>query len=99
MTFLEKLEAMKRVDALIRRKATGSPDELAAKLDISRRCLYDLINQMKALDAPIEYNSQRKSYYYYKACDLKLGFLIGNGLKGGKSFNLNDLYRSANFLH
>jgi len=55
MTFLEKLNAIERLDQLIRLKATGSPDTIANQLGISRRAVFNLINLMKGMNAPIEY--------------------------------------------
>ena len=35
MSFIQTLERLKRIDALIRRKATGTPAQLAERLDVS----------------------------------------------------------------
>ncbi len=43
MTFLEKIQIINRIDSLIRRKSTGNANELANKLGVSRRCVYNLI--------------------------------------------------------
>jgi len=74
MTFLEKLDALKRLDQLIRLNATGTPHKLAIKLDISRRSVFDLINLMKAMNAPIEYCNYSQSYYYKYECELVINF-------------------------
>jgi hypothetical protein len=39
MNYFEKTMELERLNQLIRLKATGSPDELVSKLEISRRCL------------------------------------------------------------
>lgn len=53
------------IDALIRQKATGSPDCLAEHLNISRRALFDTLNFMRVqLDAPIVYSKIRRTYTY-----------------------------------
>lgn len=64
MNFSEKLSTMERLHCLIRRKGTGRPKELARRLNISERCLYHLLNEMKAMGAPIYYNKSRRSYCY-----------------------------------
>lgn len=99
MTFLEKIEIIDRVDGLIRRKATGSAKELASRLGVSRRCVFDILNTMKAMDAKIDYCNKRKSYYYAEPCDLVIGFQPKNEIKGGKSYFLDNIYTSADFLH
>lgn len=74
MTFLEKLNAIERLDQLIRLKATGSPDTIANQLGISRRAVFNLINLMKGMNAPIEYCNYQQSYYYQFECELTVGF-------------------------
>src|SRR5687767_9517739 len=75
MTFLEKIQVIERVDQLISMTATGSPSGLAARLGISKRCVFDLINLMKSMGAPIKYNSLKSSFYYQYPCDLMIGFV------------------------
>jgi len=90
---------IERVDQLIRRKATGSPEALAEKLNVSRRCVYDIINVMKRMDAPILYNASRKSYYYSHKCNLMIGFVDSNKVRGGSSNYLKENIVSAEILH
>ena len=97
MTFLEKLQVIERVDGLIRRKATGTADDLAAKIEVSRRCVYDIINVMKNMGAPIEYCTTRQSYYYEYECELMIGFM--EKVRGGKNKNSELFFDSAIFLH
>ena len=50
---------------LIRQRATGSPAELAKKLGISERMVYNYIEDLKAeFNAPIKYNRTERTYYY-----------------------------------
>lgn len=53
-----------RIDQLIRMKATGRPNELAERLNISESTLYEFINLMKELGAPIKWDPSRCSYIY-----------------------------------
>ncbi len=55
---------LEHLDNLIRLKATGDPKTLARKLDISLRAVYDYINTLKSLGAPISYNRNKGTYYY-----------------------------------
>lgn len=75
MTFLEKLNAIERIDQLIRLKATGSPQDLAHRLSISRRGLFNILNLMKIMGAPIKYCTTQRNYYYEYPCKLSIGFL------------------------
>lgn len=75
MTFLEKLNTMKRLDQLIRLNATGNPSILSNKLGVSRRSVFDLINLMKAMNAPIDYCNYSQSYFYKYECELVVDFM------------------------
>ena len=55
---------LEQLDNLIRLKATGDPKTLARKLNISLRAVYDYINVLKSLGAPINYNRHKGTYYY-----------------------------------
>ena len=62
----EYLEIFERIDDLIRLKSTGSPTELGKLLGFSRASIFEYINDMKELGAPIKYNRSVKSYYYFE---------------------------------
>ncbi len=64
MDLLRKIRQLERLDQLIRLKATGSPKDLARRIDISLRQTFRLINEMKAMGFPIHYCKKRCSYYY-----------------------------------
>ncbi len=66
MKFLENLKLVERIHHLIRRSATGQPSNLARRLGISERTLYRFIEEMRAMDFPIEYCSHWGSYFYTK---------------------------------
>ncbi|MEM9859439.1 MAG: hypothetical protein AAF843_18945 [Bacteroidota bacterium] len=58
---------IERLDQLIRLRATGTPAECASKLGISKRTLYELINELKEdFSFPIEYNRGLQSFVYSK---------------------------------
>jgi hypothetical protein len=62
-------------DELIRRKATGSPEDMAQRFDISVSLVKKIIRCMREiLNAPIAYNRIRQSYIYTKEGALKFGF-------------------------
>ena len=45
MSLIAQLQRLDRLDGLIRRKATGSSDQLAARLGCSRRTVYNLLKR------------------------------------------------------
>jgi len=81
MTFLEKLNTIERLHQLIRLRATGNPKTLADKFGISRRAIFDIINILKQMGAPVEYCIYKQSYCYVQECDFKIGFFGGNVLR------------------
>lgn len=64
MKFLEQIQRLERVHYLIKRKATGTPQELARRLDVSLRTVHEVIRAMKELGGPIYYCQERRSYCY-----------------------------------
>jgi len=99
MTFLEKLETIDRLDQLIRMKATGSPQALSKKLGVTRKTIYNLINLMKAMNAPVEYCISSQSFYYAFDCELMIGFVNKTKIKGGANIKNCKNYSGVNFLH
>jgi biotin operon repressor len=57
-------ERLKFIDSLIRKKATGNPEALAKKLNLSKVATYKLLNELKELGFPIAYSKTEKRYYY-----------------------------------
>ena len=71
---IKHIELIERIDQLIRLQATGTPLELASKLEVSKTKLYRIIRTMKLLNAPIEYNIALQSFVYAKAVGFEFGF-------------------------
>lgn len=61
MQFMEKLEYLKY---LIEKKNTGCAKELATKLGISRRTLFNYLDVIKDQGNNIKYCRYRKTYYF-----------------------------------
>lgn len=64
MKILKNLRLIEYLDYLIRNKATGSPEQLACKLDISERQVYRIIEELKDIGFPIYYCKVSGSYCY-----------------------------------
>lgn len=56
MNVLDFKEKIERLDQLIKRKATGTPEELAQKFNCNERSIYRMISQLKEMGCPIYYN-------------------------------------------
>ena len=70
------------IDQLIRLSATGTPKELANKLDICEASVYNLLFIIKELafeqDADVKFDRCRLLYYYTKPLKLYFGFKLLN---------------------
>lgn len=99
MTFLEKISTIERVDQLIRLKATGAPNDLANRLGVSRRCLFNIIKVMKEMEAPIKFCNSRQSYYYERECKLAFGFIENKKVLGGQNVKRIEINLSAKYTH
>lgn len=64
MNFIKQIERIKRVDTHIKHKTTGDPEEFSNKLEISKRQLFRIIEELKDYGAPIEYDRSLKTFYY-----------------------------------
>ncbi|MFK7812004.1 MAG: HTH domain-containing protein [Maribacter sp.] len=66
MKTIKNLERLQQIHALIENESTGTPGELASRLHVSERLIYNLIEQLKDFNAAICYDRSRRTYYY---CD------------------------------
>jgi len=71
--FLDKLMLLEK---LIRQRRTGTPDELARRLSISRRALYDIIDELKTHGVDIKYCRTRCSFHYNGEAFLNIHFSV-----------------------
>jgi biotin operon repressor len=74
MSAIKYINKILRINTLVKLRATGSPRELADKLGMSERSVYEYISNMKELGAPIAFSYSHNSYIYYKEGDLVIGF-------------------------
>lgn len=74
----EIFNRLNRIDNLIRMKATGTPVQLAERLGVSERSVYEYISLMKDLGAPIKFDSYRQSYYYDEDGSFAISFFPKN---------------------
>ncbi|MDD2636837.1 MAG: hypothetical protein PHW82_15195 [Bacteroidales bacterium] len=66
---------IERLDQLIRLKATGNPANLAKKLNVTERQVYNIINKLKTTyKAPVIFDKDRNSYVYNESGRIIMGF-------------------------
>jgi hypothetical protein len=83
MSLLKSIDRLKRIDTMIRRQATGTSDEFAKKLGISRSMLMENMREMKDLGAAICFCPHRRTYFYTTDFGLLIGNVSKNKIKGG----------------
>ena len=68
-----------RIHELITTRQTGTPKELAEKLELSERTVYNYIAYMREeLKAPIVYNTALCNYCYEEDCQLNFKGINSN---------------------
>ncbi|MFZ5941191.1 MAG: HTH domain-containing protein [Bacteroidota bacterium] len=74
MSIKEKLRILARMDKLIRLQATGPPEAFASSLGISLRTLYNYIDLIREIGAPVNYSRSSGSFEYTRTGELFIGF-------------------------
>ena len=74
MSLAKYLNRFTTIHHKIRTRSTGTPKQLAAELHISESRLLDNLADLKAMGAPIEYDKEKKTYYYSHEVDIVLKF-------------------------
>ncbi len=98
MDIFDNQEFYKRIDQLIRLKATGNPTEFSRKLGISESHLYRIIRKMKEqANCPIVYSKQKRSYMYEYRGRLNIKFCFEN-LQNDYLKKVKGGYSKINFL-
>lgn len=64
MNSIKTLARLEKLHRLIHQEKTGTPKELATRMHLSERLVYNLIDRLKDYDAVIAYDRSRKTYYY-----------------------------------
>ena len=70
MPAIKFINRLKTIDQLIKLQATGSPKQLAEKLEISERQVYNYLADLKELGANMKFDKLKNSYTY--ASDIEL---------------------------
>lgn len=76
MKWIEHLILLNRLDKLIQRKATGNYQQLASRLKVAPRTVYNLLEILEELGAQIKYCKLRQSYYYSNEINFEFSGLL-----------------------
>ncbi|SEA45848.1 HTH domain-containing protein [Segatella bryantii] len=75
---VSELYRLKKFHKLVTNKSTGTPNEFAESLHISRRQLYNIIEWLEDCGADIKYSRTLGSFYYEKTIPIQIEIHIGN---------------------
>ena len=92
MKLFEQLATLDRLDKLIQRKGTGTAEELAERLNVCRRSVFNYLDKLRDYDAEIAFCPERKSFYYVDDKTPNLPIITKQNLRklnGGESFLFN----------
>jgi len=76
MNIFNTIERINRLHVLIKTGRTGNPETLAKRLGISRASLYNLLEELKSVKAPITYSRTLESFLYTKGFNLELKYTV-----------------------
>lgn len=68
------INRLKRMEELIRKGSTGTPEEFASKMNLSRSAIMIYIKEMREMGASISYCSARQTYCFEKPVQFQFGF-------------------------
>ena len=72
MKVFEYLDTISMAHKLVSAGITGTPDEFARCLGVSRTSLYELLDELKSRGAPIQYSKTSKTFYYKQPYDIMI---------------------------
>jgi hypothetical protein len=71
--YLDRISMMHK---LVMRQRTGTPEEFARQLGVSRTSLYELIDELRLRGAPIAYSKSAKTFFYIVPFDIAVTCLM-----------------------
>ncbi len=88
MNIFSDLFLLQRIDYLIRNRATGTPVQLASRLNVSERNIYRLLGSLRDQGFPIVYDKQTDSYLYEEPVCIEFSVVVGEenllAIRGGE---------------
>ncbi|MFN4000009.1 HTH domain-containing protein [Algoriphagus sp.] len=91
MEFIKQIERLQLLNKLVKEKRTGSPEELAERLGLSRRQLYSYLEFLKDYGMDIVYSRKTNSFIFNNGKELEIVFQfqvleedVSKEINGGK---------------
>lgn len=78
MVIIDEIKLLSHIHKMIMEKRTGTPDEFAESLCISRRKMYNIIEYIEGLGADIIYSREQRTFIYTNRFDMEIMFHVRN---------------------
>ncbi len=72
MKVFEYLDRISMMHKLVSRQKTGTPEEFAIQLGVSRTSLYEMIDELRSRGVPIAYSKSAKTFFYRQPYDISV---------------------------
>jgi predicted DNA-binding transcriptional regulator YafY len=72
MKVFEYLDRISMMHKLVLRQKTGTPEEFARQLGVSRTSLYELLDELRSRGAPISYSKSARTFFYRTPYDIAI---------------------------
>lgn len=72
MKVFEYLDRISMMHKLVLRQKTGTPEEFASQLGVSRTSLYELIDEFRTRGVPIAYSKTAKTFFYRQPYEITI---------------------------
>lgn len=101
---IKQIERLRRLHHFIKTRQTGSPKELAERLHISERQVYNMIDYLKDIGAKIKFSRSEQTYFYENDFDILINVSVEIMLKDevlkifGGTTRLNTNYLTNELL-
>ncbi|WP_455663693.1 helix-turn-helix domain-containing protein [Phocaeicola sp.] len=76
MSLFEQINRMQFLHKCIVQESTGTPCELAKRFRISKRHLYNLLDELKDMGAEIRYSRIKETFYYKNSFHFEISYKI-----------------------
>ena len=99
MDIYKYFNRVQQLHTLLKRKGTGTPRELAKKLNLSERQTLEYVRELKDSGIPIAFCKHQKTYYYEKEVIFTFEFRTLSpdelqNLEGGRSLCSPNFFQS-----
>lgn len=86
MQLFETIDRIQRMHQLIQNESTGTPCEFAERFHISRRQLYNLLEEFKGFGALIQYSRTKSTFFYENNFEIEVKIKVSPLNSYGKSY-------------